>query len=220
MRILVAEDDQDASEMYRITLKSRGPKVEITDDGKECLEIYRGSVTGVKNHNSVPFDVVILDFQLPCLDGLYIARAILKSRPNQRIVIASAYVKTMPGEKIEGMQGFIELLPKPFEPRELVRIVENVPNLTDADKMRSIIALTEISSRSISEEGIAKGIEILGKVLGPKVTPALLEEFRHRGLISTPGKPHTGEELLSVLEELFGPSNKAFFVRFFLEFFD
>lgn len=219
MHILVAEDDQDASEMYRIALKSRGHEVEITGDGKECLEIYRRSVTGV-NHNSAPFDVVILDFQLPGLDGLDITKTILKSRPNQRIVIASAYVKTMPGEKIEGMQGFIEFLPKPFEPRELVRIVENVPNLTDADKMKSIIALNEINNRSISEEGIAKGTEILGQILGPKVTPTLVEAFRQRGLTSTPGKPHTGEELLSVLEELFGPSNKAFFVRFFLEFFD
>ena len=126
----------------------------------------------------------------------------------------------MPGDKFEGLQGFIELLTKPFEPGELARIVESVPIETDGDKMKSIIALAQISNKFISEEGIAKGIAALGKALGSRIMPSLVEAFQRKGFTSTPGKRHTGEELLSMLEELFGPSNKAFFVRFFLEYFD
>ena len=220
VHVLIAEDDKDACEMYRIALGSRGHKVETTSDGKECIDIYQESLQRSPDGRANFFDVVILDFQLPRLDGLKVTKMILKSRPNQRIVIASAYVKTMPGEKFEGLQGFIELLTKPFEPRELAKIVESVPTPTDGDKMKSIIALAEISNKSISEEGILKGIEILGKTLGPRVTPSLMEAFRRRGFTSVPGKRHTGEELLSMLEELFGASNKAFFIRFFLDFFD
>ena len=223
MHILIAEDDKNACEMYRILLKSRGHGVKITGDGRECLQTYRECLGKVSAGEPGPFDVVILDYQLPSLDGLELTEMILRLRPTQRIIIASAHVGTISTNKVEGLQGFIEIMAKPFEPKNLVEMVENPSKAASAQKLSTLVTLIDINSRSISGEGILKGLDALSKVFGPKVMPSIMAEFYNRGLaITTMGadKKHSGEELLSVLESVFGASNKAFCVRFFLDFFD
>lgn len=229
MHILIAEDDKDACEMYRILLKSCGHKVKITDNGQECLKIYRESLSRVSSDDeSGRFDVVILDYLLPGLDGLKLAEMILKSRPGQRIIIASAYANTISTDKVDDLQGFIEIVAKPFEPRGFIEMVENLPPSSssaataDAQKMTNLVTLMDINSKFISEEGVLKGLENLSKVFGPKMMSFVTMEFHSRGLITTvgAGNRHSGEKLLSVIGSVFGASNKEFCVRFFLDFFD
>lgn len=122
MHILVAEDDHNACEMYRIALKSRGHKVAITHNGKECLERYEKHLEPPSLN---PFDVVILDLQMPILGGVEAMQAILNARPDQRIIIASAHVKDTLTLMVKDMQKIVEIIEKPFEPRELAEIVES-----------------------------------------------------------------------------------------------
>lgn len=223
MHILIAEDDENACEMYRILLKSRGHEVRITRGGSECLEVYKESLRKASDDKPGLFNVVILDYQLPGLDGLKVAEAILKSRPLQRIIIASAHVNAIPAEKVDDdhLQGCIDIMAKPFAPADLVEMVESPFLIAKAQKVSTLVALLDIEGRSISEEGILKGLDQFCKILGPKLAPFIKSEFRRRGLITeVQEKRHFGKELLTVLEDLFGPSNKAFCVRYFIDFFD
>jgi two-component system cell cycle response regulator CpdR len=123
MKILAAEDEKNISLIYKIFLEERGHDVTITADGKMCLEKYYAAATKTTSHLPV-FDVVVLDYRMPGLDGLDVAKEILRLRPDQRIIFASAYTEETLCESIRDLKMFVELLQKPFEPSVLVEIIE------------------------------------------------------------------------------------------------
>ena len=64
--ILIAEDSLDAREMMKVFLESRGYRVLSAENGLRALQV------AVKNHP----DAVLLDLQLPKLDGFSVARSL------------------------------------------------------------------------------------------------------------------------------------------------
>jgi two-component system cell cycle response regulator CpdR len=126
MRILVAEDSKSFSLLYKASLEPRGHKVEITEDGMECIYKY---VDQTKKSNDSdddgPYDLVILDHQMPRMKGLDVAKEILDINPKQRILIVTAHVKTMM-EGIRKLGNKIEILSKPFPSLAMIRQVEGL----------------------------------------------------------------------------------------------
>ena len=123
MRILVAEDERSIRTQYQAILAARGHKVVATVNGRECVETYRAAL--ISSKPSKPFDLVILDYRMPVLDGLGAAREILKLSPEQRIIFASAYVAETLRESAKDLHQIVELLQKPFGLDYLVEIVED-----------------------------------------------------------------------------------------------
>jgi len=66
LRILVAEDVALNAEMLEATLRQAHHSVVVVPDGQQALEAVRGS----------PFDMVLMDVQMPVMDGLAATRAI------------------------------------------------------------------------------------------------------------------------------------------------
>ena len=62
--ILIAEDSADSREMMQLLLEQRGYRVVVADDGKHALEVALSSRP----------DLVLLDLDLPKLDGLSVTR--------------------------------------------------------------------------------------------------------------------------------------------------
>jgi len=129
LRILVAEDELVTVELYAAVLEERGHKVVVTYDGQQCLSSFKNS--------SVPFDVVILDYKLPLIDGLQAAKQILEIEPEQRIIFTSAYVTDTLGDAIRDLKRVVELIQKPFLPETLVNQVEDS---SAAQKLRELNA--------------------------------------------------------------------------------
>ncbi len=141
MNVLIAEDDKTISRAYRIVLEERGHNVAITDDGEMCMKIYEEALSSApkkqnkvitKNKNTKatsnshpPFDVVVLDYKMPKVNGLQVAKKILKIQPNQRIIFASAHVEETLKDSVKQLRKVIELLQKPFEPDVLVETIED-----------------------------------------------------------------------------------------------
>jgi CheY-like chemotaxis protein len=73
--ILVAEDSADTREMMQVLLQIRGYNVVAADNGIHALEV------AVKNEP----DAVLLDLQLPIMDGLSVTRS-LRSHPALKTV--------------------------------------------------------------------------------------------------------------------------------------
>ena len=130
LRILVAEDEDKIAESYRIVLESRGHEVKITKDGQSCVDAYMEEWKKIrKGKNSqvvyTPFDVVIMDYRMPVLDGMEAAKKILTTVPGQRIVFASAYLKETLLDSLRHLNRIIELISKPFSLEQLVEVVED-----------------------------------------------------------------------------------------------
>jgi CheY-like chemotaxis protein len=133
-RILIAEDDEDTAMTYKMALKEAGYEVKIVDNGEDCAKIYlekfqefhllKSKRTTVHPFDQ-PFEVVILDYRMPRMDGLQVAKEILTVNPRQRIIFASAYVKETLKDSVKGLKQVVELLQKPFSSQILVDTVKD-----------------------------------------------------------------------------------------------
>lgn len=118
MNILVAEDSVAYAVLYQEIFQSKGHSVKLTLDGEECLSEY------AKNQ---PYDMVILDYNMPKKNGFDTAKEILAKNPTQKILFISGF-----GDEVEsqieeaGWRKNIQVVEKPFSSTSLVNKVEQV----------------------------------------------------------------------------------------------
>ncbi|AIF82244.1 response regulator with CheY-like receiver, AAA-type ATPase, and DNA-binding domains [Candidatus Nitrososphaera evergladensis SR1] len=115
MRILVAEDEPNILLMYRVFLEGEGNEVTTARDGEECLHHYM-----LSDHQNKPFDVVILDYRMPKMNGRDVAKEILARHSGQTIIMITAFSKEL--TDFSGIEK-IEVLQKPFELEDLTRLL-------------------------------------------------------------------------------------------------
>ncbi|MGI5457998.1 response regulator [Streptomyces sp. CA-249302] len=115
-RVLVVDDNKVIRQLIRVNLELEGLEVVTAADGAECLDVV---------HQVRP-DVVTLDVVMPRLDGLRTA-ARLRSDPRTRD-LPLAIVSACTSYEVEtGLDvGVDAFLAKPFEPAELVRLVQQL----------------------------------------------------------------------------------------------
>ena len=131
MRILIAEDEKDIAIQYQEYLENFDHQVDITNDGDECLDLYISEMNNVERYavedegKKSPYDAVILDYQMPKLNGLETARQILEINSEQRIIFASAFVESTLVDSIKHLKLIVETLQKPFALKSLLDTLED-----------------------------------------------------------------------------------------------
>lgn len=107
--LLIVEDDVDLAKLVALHLADLGHPVAVVHDGREALELTK------RQH----FDLVILDLNLPGVDGLEICRHLRSSSPYTAILMLTA--RTTELDRVLGLEvGADDYLTKPFSVRELV----------------------------------------------------------------------------------------------------
>lgn len=108
MKLLLVEDEVLLSKNVSKGLRLLGYAVDCAYDGNEALELY----------DINDYDLMILDLNLPGLDGMEVLRHIREKDDTFRILILSA--RNTLDDKISGLdEGSNDYLTKPFEFREL-----------------------------------------------------------------------------------------------------
>lgn len=108
MRILVVEDEKTMQKALCNGLKKYGYAVDLANDGEEALKLIEIN----------PYDVVVLDLNLPKIDGIEVLKEIRKTKLELRILILSARAEVE--DKITGLDtGANDYLTKPFHFKEL-----------------------------------------------------------------------------------------------------
>jgi CheY-like chemotaxis protein len=125
--ILIAEDNDFTALQYNRILEKFGHKVVIAKNGDECLKKYNDEKKKNEHRRSKegPFDVIVLDQSMPKKTGREVAKEILKSTPNQRIIFASAYALGGENEIESVFKENVEFLQKPFSLKKFVRRIGN-----------------------------------------------------------------------------------------------
>jgi len=115
------------SKQYKTVLEKNGHKVTLTKDGEECFDIYNDEVKYhelFKQQKTSPFDIVLLDQNMPRRTGTETAKDILKLRRNQRIIFLSAYGQKILKDVSDVMDDSIQIIQKPFSLDFLLKKIE------------------------------------------------------------------------------------------------
>ena len=118
--------------MYVKTLENKTNHITVTSDGEECLRIYNEKFKEITATTSQPFDILILDYKMPNIDGFEVAKRIISINPRQRIILASAYGKDIFEDAAEYFNLPIDILQKPFSRIQLIELVEKKRTLPKA----------------------------------------------------------------------------------------
>src|SRR5210317_1934855 len=114
-RILVVEDDPDISNLLRIYFDSQGYKVSVAPKGKDALQICRRDLP----------NVIVLDSQLPDIDGYEVCRRLRGNLRTSHIPILFLTQRDERSDKIAGLElGADDYITKPFDIEELKLRVE------------------------------------------------------------------------------------------------
>ena len=127
LNILIAEDNDFTSKQYKTALEKNGHTVTITKDGEECFDIYNDEVKYhelFKQQKNSPYDIVLLDQNMPRKTGTETAKDILKLRRNQRIIFLSAYGEKILKDVADVLDDSIQIIQKPFSLDFLLKKIE------------------------------------------------------------------------------------------------
>ena len=164
MKILLAEDNQEISTLYNIMLEARGHRVTVTNNGEECLQVYHRELQNVTLNTNPsdhvqPFDAVILDYKIPKINGIEVAKEILAINSHQRIIFASAYVNDILVYSVQQLNQPVELLQKPFGQDELLDTIEDKEIYSELQKLN--VNVDDIKAANLRHEQLRGVLEVL-----------------------------------------------------------
>ncbi|WP_190155532.1 response regulator transcription factor [Streptomyces litmocidini] len=122
MRVLVAEDERDLAALLATGLRRAGFAVDTVhagDDALEALGLLPYGAAGTPHDAPHPYDVLVLDRDLPRLHGDDVARRLVAAGSPTRILMLTA--SSAVEDRVDGLDlGADDYLGKPFDFPELV----------------------------------------------------------------------------------------------------
>jgi two-component system, cell cycle response regulator DivK len=117
MNVLIIEDNEQNLYLKRVLLEAGGHTIESAPNGE----------TGIALAYAGTFDVILLDIQLPDMDGHDVARRLLSSPDWKPVPIIAVTSFALSGDKekalASGCSGYLE---KPIDPDRFVAQIENI----------------------------------------------------------------------------------------------
>jgi DNA-binding response OmpR family regulator len=177
-RILIVEDESNIASFARMYLEAAGFEVDVADRGDTGLELATADP---------PPDLVVLDLNLPAIDGLEITRR-LRQDGSLPIIVLTARDDAV--DRVVGLElGADDYMTKPFNPRELVARVRAVLRRTEASQQPSpdLPQAVTIEDEDLRIEVGAREVYVAGEqvALTPKEFDLLVTLMENRGLVLT-----------------------------------
>ncbi|MBY0517761.1 MAG: sigma-54 dependent transcriptional regulator [Bacteriovoracaceae bacterium] len=195
-KVLVVDDDKVLQQSVRQALEFHHFVVDVADNGKEAVgKVYREK-----------YDLVVMDVNMPEMDGIQALTEIKKHDPSMIVLILTAYSNVTDAVKAvkEGAYNYLE---KPISGENLVALIKR------ALKARSLVETTAFSAPLISlgdgaskdkfvgeSNSMKKVFDVIGK-LAKVNTPVLIR-----------GESGTGKELVAKAIHYNGPRKDEKFV--------
>lgn len=126
--ILVVDDEVHITHVVSLKLRNAGFEVTTAGDGEEALEVAKDLLP----------DLLITDLQMPYMSGLELCKALAQHEEAASIpaLMLTARGYSLGAEDIAGTN-IKAVMSKPFSPKEVLRRVNEILGLADADGLDS-----------------------------------------------------------------------------------
>lgn len=153
--IMIVDDEPAIREMVDFALRKAGFDTILAADAREALE-------GVADNRP---DLVLLDWMLPDISGVEIARRLKKDELTSKLPIIMLTARTEENDKIRGLEvGADDYVTKPFSPRELIARIHAVLRRFEPQKTEDVLSMGGLELDPSSHRVQYKGTELK---LGP-----------------------------------------------------
>ncbi len=192
-RVLVVDDDAGVRFTLRGVLEDAGLEVEEAEDGLRALSLL----------DARPFHLVLTDLRMPEMDGLTLLARIRERPAAPRVILITAHGSERAA--VDAMKhGAYDYFKKPFEPDELLAVVERAVESVRLSADNELLAAELHLARSMVFASEAmKRLAVLVTRVAPKEVTILLT-----------GESGTGKERLAEAIVRASTRAEAAFVRF------
>ncbi|MCE1200177.1 MAG: response regulator, partial [Marinilabiliales bacterium] len=112
LKVLIAEDEHLSYQYLIHLLKGQVQQLDRAQNGQEVLEMVE------KSH----YDLVLMDIQMPVMDGLEATRQLKRKNPNLLVIAQSAFI--LPSEQGQAMEaGCDGFVAKPIQKEQLMEMI-------------------------------------------------------------------------------------------------
>ncbi len=182
LRVLIVDDNAPNRTILRSQIISRGMESDVAEDGPVALSLLR-----VAANRAAPYDLAILDMQMPDMDGIQLAHTI-KDDPTlaaTRLILLTSFGQ--PGDaKMAHQAGAAAYLMKPVRESQLHECIARVMG-TPIERAAAPL----ITRHSLQEEKVRARPRILvaeDNPLNQKVAVGILEEIGYNADVASNGR--------------------------------
>jgi CheY-like chemotaxis protein len=124
--ILLIDDDAEVRETVNELLASRYERVVTAANGEDGLVIAR----------AVHADLILLDYNMPGMNGLAVLERLKADETTRSMPVVAMTSSTAEHANALSRAGCIGFIPKPFEPTEFLRLVDDLLKTTAGRRRR------------------------------------------------------------------------------------
>jgi two-component system, OmpR family, alkaline phosphatase synthesis response regulator PhoP len=166
--VLLVEDEENLASLVRAYLEQEGYRVVAVGSGEDALRVVAEE----------PVRLVVLDLNLPDIDGLEVCRRI---RLSSQVPVVMLTARDEEADRLAGLDsGADDYIGKPFSPRELVARMRAVLRRAGEDGDEDVVALGDVVVRRSAREVTVAGTPV---ELRPKEFDLLAYLLQNRGAV-------------------------------------